>query len=65
MRPNLKLGPYLIVMNNPKNIISIFDELRYDRADADLVSPAMRRHVVEKLKTLGFKQKSGNIIENI
>lgn len=65
LRPKLTLGPYLTVIDNPENIISIFDELRYDRADADMVSPAMRRHVVEQLKKMGFKQKSGNIIENI
>lgn len=64
LRPNLELGPYLTVIDKPKNIISIFDELRYDRADADMISPAMRRHVTKKLKTLGFNQKSGNIIEN-
>lgn len=59
------LGPYLSISTLPLNIISIFDELRYDRSDADMVSPAMRRHVVEKLKPLGFRQKSGNIIEHI
>ncbi len=61
---DIGLGPYLMVADNELNILSVFDELRYDRSDADMMSPAMRRHVVEKLKPMGFRQKSGNIIEH-
>ena len=58
------LGPYLYLLTGELNIISVFDELRYDRSDADMLSPAMRFHVVNKLKTLGFKQSSGNVLEH-
>ncbi len=57
-------GPYLQIITGKLNIISIFDELRYDRSDADLLSPAMRMHLVKKLKTFGFKQKSGRILKH-
>jgi hypothetical protein len=55
-------GAHLRVIREGLNIISVFDELRYDRADADIVSPAMRMHVVKRLQALGFKQKSGSVI---
>lgn len=54
---------YITIPKSPINIISIFDELKYDRSDLDLVSPAMRHHILERLKKYGFKQTSGNIIE--
>ena len=57
-------GDYLYITECAPNIISIFDELNYDRSDADMVSPAMRMHIVKKLGNIGFKQKTGNILEN-
>lgn len=56
-------GPYIYVVSGELNIISVFDELRYDRSDVDMLSPAMRMHLVKKLKTIGFKQRSGTVVE--
>lgn len=58
------LGPYLYLADSNLKIVSVFDDLRYDRSDADMLSPAMRSHLVQKLKPLGFKQISGNVLEN-
>ena len=44
-------------------LFSVFDELIYDRSDADILSPAMRRHAIEKLKKVGFRQIQGTILE--
>ena len=45
-------------------LISVFDDLRYDRADLDMVTGPMRRYVALKLAPLGFTQVSGSVIEN-
>lgn len=58
----LKLGPYLHIADKDLQILSVFDDLKYDRADADMLSPAMRRHVVQRLEKLGFKQTSGTVM---
>ena len=55
---------YLKIADPALGLISVFDELRYDRADGDFLSPAMRNHTVKKLKPLGFRQSSGTVIEN-
>ncbi len=60
----IKKWRYLYLLNQPDNIISIFDELHYDRSDIDMVSPAMRQYVIEMLETQGFKQLSGNVVVN-
>lgn len=52
---------YLFV-DDDLQAISVFDELKYDRADADILSPNMRAHVVEMLRPLGFRQASGTVI---
>ncbi|MEM8812020.1 MAG: hypothetical protein AAGF59_05325 [Pseudomonadota bacterium] len=44
------------------NLISVFDDLKYDRADADMMSPPMRRHAIAKLKPFGFRQVSGSVL---
>lgn len=62
--PDNLRGPYLYIPESSINVISVFDELYYDRADSDLVSPAMRKHLVLKLSQLDFKQTSGNIWEH-
>ncbi|MEM6846789.1 MAG: hypothetical protein AAF580_01770, partial [Pseudomonadota bacterium] len=59
-----QLGVYLFVADSRLNLLSVFDDLRYDRSDADMLSPTMRRHVSEKLRPLGFKQISGTTFEN-
>ncbi|MEM8878805.1 MAG: hypothetical protein AAGD23_13180 [Pseudomonadota bacterium] len=56
-------GPYMQVADTALNLISVFDDLRYDRSDADMLSPAMRRHAISKLGALGFRQVSGTVLE--
>ena len=55
---------YLYTLEQPDNIISIFDDLRYDRSDVDIISPGMRLHLLESLRPFGFKQSSGNVISH-
>lgn len=57
-------GHYMMLADTTLNLVSIFDDLKYDRADADILSPAMRRHALEKLKRLGFRQTSGTVLEH-
>lgn len=52
--------PYLLVHNQPDLLISVFDDLRYDRADVDMLSPGMRKYLSGKLAAIGFRQISGN-----
>lgn len=55
---------YLAVMQAPLNLVSVFDDLKYDRSDLDAVSAPMRRRVVSKLAPMGFRQISGGVLEN-
>jgi len=57
-------GTYLYVLSGELNIVSVFDDTRYDRSDVDVISPAMRLHIAKKLKEIGFAQRSGNVFEN-
>ncbi len=59
---NPELDKYLFVADNHLKLISVFDELKYDRADADILSVGMRQHAVKQLSKLGFKQKSGTVL---
>ncbi len=59
------LGWYLLVADKELRLFSVFDDLKYDRADADLLSPAMRRHAIEQLRRQGFKQTSGRMLEHV
>jgi len=43
-------------------VISVFDDVKYDRSDIDLLGPGMRKHVTQFLKGLGCKAKSGKCI---
>ncbi|MGX9356946.1 hypothetical protein ACS3SW_17800 [Roseobacteraceae bacterium S113] len=56
-------GPYMTLADEALGLLSVFDDLRYDRADADMMSPAMRRHAFEKLSKIGFRQVSGTVLE--
>ncbi|MEM6638252.1 MAG: hypothetical protein AAF667_20480 [Pseudomonadota bacterium] len=60
----LDRDPYLSVADRRLRVLSVFDDLRYDRADADMMSPAMRQHAIGKLSPLGFRQTSGTVLEN-
>ena len=44
------------------DVISVYDDSLYDRSDLDLLSPGMRRHVVNHLIQQGGKQKRGTCI---
>lgn len=57
-------GPYMLVADWRLRLFSIFDDLKYDRSDADMLSPAMRTHAIGKLREVGFRQISGNVLEN-
>lgn len=56
----LKSDPYIKLADAELRIISVFDELKYDRADMDVLSGPMREHAVDKLGPLGFKQVTGS-----
>lgn len=56
------LDSYLYLTEAPLNILSVFDELRYDRSDVDMLSPGMRKHVAKRLARAGFKQSSGRLL---
>ncbi len=57
-----QLTVYLLHADRSLKIFSIFDDLKYDRSDADLLSPPMRRHAVAELGKLGYKQTSGSVL---
>lgn len=57
-------GPYFLLADADLKIFSVFDDLKYDRSDAEIMSPAMRRHAVAKLANLGFRQTSGSVLHN-
>ena len=58
------ISPYVLLADSELRLISIFDELKYDRSDADIISPAMRMHLVKSLQSFGFKQTSGTVLTN-
>ncbi|MEM1075309.1 MAG: hypothetical protein AAF665_16130 [Pseudomonadota bacterium] len=58
----LNRDPYLQIADTKLGILSVFDDLKYDRADADMMSPAMRTHAMKKLGALGYKQTSGTVL---
>lgn len=58
----LNASPYLYLAEN--QLISVFDDLKYDRADIDMLSPAMRNYAIEKIEGFGFKQISGAVLEH-
>jgi hypothetical protein len=45
-------------------LLTVFDDLRYDRADLDMMSAPMRRRALTALAPLGFVQASGGVLEN-
>ena len=58
------LGQYLYLADTELNLLSVFDDLYYDRSDADLLTPGMRRHVAQQLQALGFKQETGTLFQH-
>ena len=61
---SVNFGHYMTLADERLQLFSIFDDLYYDRADADMLSPAMRKHAIEKLKRIGIRQTSGNVLED-
>lgn len=57
-------GHYMTLADERLRLFSIFDDLKYDRSDADMLSPAMRNHAIAKLKKIGFRQVSGAVLED-
>lgn len=57
-----EFGPYFLLADTELRLLSVFDDLKYDRADADMLSPAMRKHAIKKLAALGFKQTAGTVL---
>lgn len=60
----LNSDPYLCLADEALKLISVFDDLKYDRADMDMLTGPMRQRVLSKLKPLGFRQVSGNVLEH-
>ncbi len=60
----LHFGHYMMLADARMNLFSVFDDLKYDRSDVDMMSPGMRRHAIEKLGQAGFKQVSGRVLHN-
>ena len=58
------LGHYMMLADARLNLFTVFDDLKYDRSDIDMMSPPMRTHAVSQLKALGFTQTSGTVLYN-
>ncbi|UTW45400.1 hypothetical protein KFE80_00240 [bacterium SCSIO 12696] len=58
----LSKDPYLFLADTDLRILSVFDDLYFDRADADILSPAMRIYAINRLKKIGFRQKTGTVL---
>jgi hypothetical protein len=43
-------------------VISVFDDVKYDRSDIDILGPGMRRYVTKFLTALDCKTRSGSCI---
>ncbi|MEM7733544.1 MAG: hypothetical protein AAF280_12295 [Pseudomonadota bacterium] len=61
---DVSFGHYMTLADARLRVFSVFDDLYYDRADADMLSPAMRNHAFERLGKIGFRQVSGNVLED-
>lgn len=60
----LNRDPNLFVTETCLRLISVFDDLKYDRADLDMLSGPMRQHALEKLSANGFRQVSGLVLKH-
>ena len=58
---SLNTDPYLFIFRAELNLISVFDDLKYDRSDLDALSAPMRRRVLDRLAPFGFRQVSGGV----
>ncbi|MEL7213141.1 MAG: hypothetical protein AAGK92_10795 [Pseudomonadota bacterium] len=60
----LHFGHYMMLADARMNLFSVFDDLKYDRSDLDMMSPGMRRHAISMLSKAGFKQVSGRVLRH-
>ncbi len=59
----LDRDPYLCLADRGLRLVSVFDDLRYDRADMDMLNGPMRRRLVAALAPLGVRQGSGSRLD--
>ena len=59
----LDRDPYLCLVDRGLRLVSVFDDLRYDRADMDMLNGPMRRRLVAALAPLGVRQGSGSRLD--
>jgi hypothetical protein len=57
-------GDEYLLWRDSIRVLSVFDDVRYDRSDIDLLGPGMRRYVSQVLTGLECKAKSGKCIEH-
>lgn len=60
----LDRDPYLCLADADLRLISVFDDLHYDRADMDMLNGPMRARAIDRLAPLGLRQISGGLLEN-
>lgn len=60
---DLDRDPYLFLADDQLRVISVFDDLHYDRADMDMLAGPMRARVLAKLAPMGVVQITGHILE--
>ena len=56
----LSRDPYITLADAELRVLSVFDDLSYDRADMDVLTGAMRAHAAARFKPLGIKQTAGS-----
>lgn len=56
----LKDDKYIYFDEKIQNIISIFDHVYYDPSDIDIINPAQRKYIINKLSSLSPKWTSGS-----
>lgn len=56
--------PYLMLADTGWRLLSVFDDLRYDRADMDMMTGPMRAYAARRLAPMGFRQATGSTLDN-
>jgi len=60
----LNQDPYLCVVDPQLRVLSVFDDLTYDRSDLDMLSAGMRNRVIAALQDIGCRQASGKVMHH-
>ncbi|WP_251374106.1 hypothetical protein [Ponticoccus alexandrii] len=60
----LERDPYLCLADQGLRLVSVFDDLRYDRADMDMLNGPMRSRLVTALAALGIRQATGSRLDS-